>query len=159
MAITVLPTDLAEFAGPIGENTGKAGVRQAGVGGAAAAIEAAAESPAAVDAVFGIGIEAESVLGLEDVKRRELVAGAPEQFCAEEERMVDGAAERLPTKSGIRAVEIREEKGRIGGGAAERRAAGGGMRGVEIREEKGRIESCANGGVVVTAGGGSAEIE
>src|SRR6266571_281100 len=133
MAITVLPTDLAEFAGPIGENTGKTGVRQTGVGGAAAAIKATAESPAAVDAVFGIGIEAESVLGLEDVKRRELVAGAPEQFCAEEERMVDGAAERLPTKSGIRAVEIREEKG--------------------------RIERCANGGIVVTAGVGGAEIE
>src|SRR5260370_870673 len=130
MAITVLPTDLAEFAGPIRENTGKTGVREAGVGGAAAAIEAAAESPAAVDAVFGIGIEAESVLGLENIKRRQLVAGAPEQFCAEEERMVDGATERLPTKSGIRTVEIREEKG--------------------------RIESCADGGIVVTAGvGGS----
>src|SRR3989441_3961529 len=133
MAITVLATDLAELAGTIGENTGKAGVRQTGVGGAAAAIEAAAEGPAAVDAVFGIGIEAESVLGLENIKRRQLVAGAPEQFCAEEERMVDGAAERLPTKSGIRAVEIREEKG--------------------------RIESCANGGIVVTAGVGGPEIE
>src|SRR6266566_5097434 len=133
MAITVLPTDLAELAGPIGENTGKTGVRQAGVGGAAAAIEAAAKSPAAVDAVFGIGIVAESVLGLENIKRRQLVAGAPEQFCAEEERMVDGAAERLPTKSGIRAVEIREKKG--------------------------RIERCANGGIVVTAGVGGPEIE
>src|SRR6266404_2509268 len=75
MAITILATDLAELARPIGENTGKTSVRQAGVGGAAAAIEAAAESPPAVDAVLSIGIEAEGVLGLEDVKRRELAAG------------------------------------------------------------------------------------
>src|SRR5260370_5670556 len=133
MAVTILATDLAELAGPIGENTGKTSVRQTGVGGAAAAIKAAAEGPAAVDAVFGIGVQTKSVLGLENVKRRQLVAGAPEQFCAEEERMVDGAAERLPTKSGIRTVEIREEKG--------------------------RIESCADGGIVVTAGVGGTEIK
>src|SRR5260370_35954757 len=130
MAITILATDLAEFAGPVSEDARKAGVRQSSVGGAAAAIEASAKSPAAINAVFGVGIEAESVLGLEKVKRRQLVAGAPEQFCAEEERMVDGAAERPPTDGGIRTVEIREEKG--------------------------RIESCADGGIVVTAGvGGS----
>src|SRR5213083_1184998 len=92
MAITILATDLAELAGPIGENTGKTSVRQVGVGGATAAIEAAADSPAAIDAVFGIGIETESVLGLKDVKRRKLVAGAPEEFVAEEEGVVDGAA-------------------------------------------------------------------
>src|SRR5439155_26565169 len=39
MAITILATDLAELAGPIGENTGKTSVRQVGVGGATAAIE------------------------------------------------------------------------------------------------------------------------
>src|SRR6266702_5377743 len=91
------------------------------------------ESPAAIQAVFGIGIQAEGVLGFEKVERSELISSAPEEFRPEEERMVDGAAERLPTKSGIRAVEIREEKG--------------------------RIESCADGGIVVTAGVGGAEIE
>src|SRR5258708_15901107 len=69
MAITILATDLAEFAGPIGENTGKTGVRQAGARGAAAAIESAANSPAAVDAGFRIGIEAQSMLSLESGQR------------------------------------------------------------------------------------------
>src|SRR5207244_12138017 len=93
-------------AGPIGENTGKTSVRQAGVGGAAAAVETATDSPAAIDAIFGIGIEAESVLGLKNVKRRKLVAGAPEEFSAEQERMVDGAAERLPTERGVGGIEV-----------------------------------------------------
>src|SRR5258706_3159225 len=82
MAITILATDLAELARPIGENTGKTSVRQAGVGGAAAAIEAAAESPPAVDAGLSIGIKTQGGLGLEDVKRRELVPGAPEEIVA-----------------------------------------------------------------------------
>src|SRR5438132_4836015 len=133
MAITILATDLAKLAGPIGENTGKTGVRQAGIGGAAAAVEAAAQSPAAVDAIFGIGIEAESVLGLEDVKRRKLVPDAPEQFRAEEERMVDGAAERLPTKRGVSGIEVREEICRVKGGAAD---AGSGVAAGVGGEEK-----------------------
>src|SRR5882724_11805541 len=74
MSVAILATDLAELAGPIGEDTGKTGVRQAGIRSAATAIEAAAKSPAAVDAVFGVGIEAECVLGLENVERRQLVA-------------------------------------------------------------------------------------
>src|SRR6266403_1079638 len=119
MAVTILATDLAELAGPIGENTGKTGVRQVGICGAAAAVEAAPDSPAAVDAIFRIGIEPESVLGLENVKRRKLVAGAPEQFRAEEERMVDGAAERLPTKGGVSGIEVGQEICRVKGSAAD----------------------------------------
>src|SRR6266446_1323289 len=109
MAIAILATDLAEFAGPVGENTGKTCVRQAGVGGAAAAIEASANSPAAVEAVFRIGIKAESMRGLENVKRRQLVASAPEEFGAEEERMVDGPAERFPAERGIGGIEVGEK--------------------------------------------------
>src|SRR3989449_10478316 len=133
MAITILATDLAELAGPIGENTGKTSVRQVGICGAAAAIEAAAESPAAVDAVFGIGIEAESVLGLESVGQGNLIACAPKEFGAEEERMVDGAAERLPTESGVGGIKVGQE---ICG-----------------------IKGCADARVVVAAGVGSAEID
>src|SRR2546427_610055 len=92
MAIAILATDLAELAGPIGENTGKTSVRQVGICGAAAAIEATAESPAAVYAGFGIGIEAESVLGLEGVGQGKLIAGAPKEVGAGEERIVDGGA-------------------------------------------------------------------
>src|SRR5690242_19239537 len=134
MAVTILPTDLTKLAGPIGENTGKTSVRQASVGGAAAAIEAATDGPAAVDAILGIGVEAESVLGLENVKRRKLVAGAPEEFCAEKERMVDGTAEGFPTKSGIGGIEVGQK-----------------IRGVKNR--------AADPGSVVAAGVGTAEID
>src|SRR2546422_9809035 len=64
MAIAILATDLAELAGPIGENTGKTSVRQVGICGAAAAIEATAESPAAVAGGFRLGREGGSVAGL-----------------------------------------------------------------------------------------------
>src|SRR2546426_8942762 len=100
MAIAILATDLAELAGPIGENTGKTSVRQVGICGAAAAIEATAESPAAVYAGFGIRIEAERMLGLGNIKGGELGSSAPEKFGAEEERKGDGAAGRPPTERG-----------------------------------------------------------
>src|SRR5260370_2375260 len=121
MAITILATDVAELAGPIGENTGKTGVRQAGIRSAAAAIEAATKCPAAVDAVFGVGVKAESVLGLEDVGvgQGNLVAGAPKEFVAEEEGVVDGAAERLPTESGISGIKVGQEISRIKGSAPD----------------------------------------
>src|SRR5437899_2947845 len=134
MAITILATNLAKLAGPIGENTGKTSVRQAGVGGAAAAVETATDSPAAIDAIFGIGIEAESVLGLKNVKRRKLVAGAPEEFSAEQERMVDGAAERLPTESGVSRIKVGQK-----------------IRGVKNR--------AADAGGVVAASVGTAEVD
>src|SRR5439155_12162746 len=121
MAITILATDLAELAGPIGEDTGKTGVRQAGIRSAAAAIEAATKCPAAVDAVFGVGVKAESVLGLEDVGvgQGNLVASAPKEFVAEEEGVVDGAAERLPTESGISGIKVGQEISRIKGSAPD----------------------------------------
>src|SRR5437762_8396741 len=52
MAVTILATDLAELTRPIRQNTGKTGVRQTSVGGPGAAVEAATDGPAAVDAVF-----------------------------------------------------------------------------------------------------------
>src|SRR2546425_13263096 len=98
MAITILATDLAELAGPIGENTGKTSVRQVGICGAAAAIEAAAESPAAGDAGLRLGEKGESGLGLEGGWQGKLIACAPKKVWAGEERMGDGAAERLATE-------------------------------------------------------------
>src|SRR6266436_698078 len=133
MPEAVLPADLAELAGPIGEDSGKAGVRQICVGGMAAAVKAAADGPAAVGAVFGIGIEAEGMLGLEKSSGRNLIARAPEKFIAEEEGVVDGAAQGLPAESGIGAVEIGEETG--------------------------SIENGADAGIVVAAGVGNPEIE
>src|SRR3989442_998403 len=131
MAIAILAPDLAELAGPIGENTGKTSVRQVGICGAAAAIEAAAESPAAVDAGLRLGGKAERGLGLEGVGQGNLIAWAPKEFGAEEERMVDGAAERLPTESSVGGIKV----------------------GQEI------CKGCADARVVVAAGVGSAEID
>src|SRR4029077_14793276 len=68
VAEAVLPTDLAEFTGPIGKYAGKAGVRQIGGGGVAAAIKASAYRSATIQTIFAGCIHAESMLGLEDVK-------------------------------------------------------------------------------------------
>src|SRR5882672_1522124 len=133
MPEAVLPADLAELAGPIGEDSGKAGVRQICVGGMAAAVKAAADGPAAVGAIFGVRIEAEGMLSLEKSGGRDLVARTPEKFIAEEEGVVDGPAQWLPTESGVGAVEIREETR--------------------------RIESRADAGIVVAASVGNPEIE
>src|SRR5256885_6360308 len=52
-------TDLTELARPVGENTGKAGVRQVSVGGVAGAVKASTDGPAPVHAIIGRGIQAE----------------------------------------------------------------------------------------------------
>ena len=89
VAEAVLAADLTELAGPIGEDSGKTGVRQICVGGVATAVKAATDGPAAIGPVLSIGIEAEGMLRLEKVGRRNLVARAPEKFVAEEEGMKD----------------------------------------------------------------------
>jgi hypothetical protein len=83
MTETVLPTDLTKFAGPIGENSRKTGVCQTRIGRMPAAVKSAAKCPPAVDAVLGIGIEAECMLSLESIGRGELIPGAPEEFVSE----------------------------------------------------------------------------
>jgi len=65
MPEAVLAADLAELARPIGEDSGKAGIRQICIRCMTAAVKAAADSPAAIGAVFGIGIQTEGMLGLE----------------------------------------------------------------------------------------------
>src|SRR4029453_15907260 len=114
MTVTILTADLAELAGPIREDTGKAGIRQGGVVGVTAAIEAATNGPAAVEAVFGVRVHAERLLRLERVGRGNLGGCAPEQFGAEEEGVVDGAAQWLPAERGVGSIEIGEKPGGIG---------------------------------------------
>src|SRR4029077_459554 len=111
MAIAILSTDLAELARPVGQDTRKTSVGETRAVGVAAAIKASADSPAAIETVFGVSVHAESVLRLENVGGRELVACAPEEFGAEEERVVDGAAERLPAQRGIGGIKIGQECG------------------------------------------------
>src|SRR5260370_7572221 len=113
MAITVLATDVAEFGGPVGDDARKTGVRQAGVRGTAAAIETSAKRPAAIDAVFGVRIQAEGVLRLENGERRgrELIPSAPEEFGTKHEGFVDSAAEGLPADSGIGGIQGGQEIG------------------------------------------------
>src|SRR5260370_30621492 len=83
--------------------------------------------------MLGVGIEAGSVLGLENIKRRKVVAGAPEEFVAEEEGMVDGAAERFPTE--------------------------GGIGGINVGQKIFGIRGSADSGSIVAAGVGTAEID
>src|SRR6266436_330294 len=135
MTEAVLPTDLAELARPIRQNTGKAGIRQTGIGGVATAVEASADGPAAIHAVFRGGVHAKSMLRLEKIRDcgRELVTRAPEKLGTEQEGFVDSAAERLP---------------------AERRVSA-----IQIGEKSRRIEGRADASIVVTACVGDAEIE
>src|SRR5882724_11751059 len=109
--ITVLRTDLTKLARPIGENTGKAAVRQVGVRGVAGAVKTSPDGPAPVHAVIRRGIQAERMLRLERVQRRELIAVAPEEFGAEEQRIVNGTAERLPAKRCGGSVKAGDEGG------------------------------------------------
>src|SRR6266850_4439367 len=83
MPEAVLAADLAELAGPVGEDSGKAGIRQICIRCVTAAVKAATDGPAAVGAVFGVGIETEGMLGLENSGGRNLVARAPEKLIAE----------------------------------------------------------------------------
>src|SRR5207249_3183071 len=71
MAVAILSTDLAELAGPVGQDTRKAGVGETRVVGVAAAIKASADSPAAIETVFGVSVHAESVLCLKNFGGRE----------------------------------------------------------------------------------------
>src|ERR1700730_668931 len=113
MPIAVLPADLAELTGPIGKYAGKACVRQMGIGGVAAAIEAPAYGPAPVQTVFRRRVHSKGMLRLENIKRRQLVARAPEELRAEEEVFVDGASQGLPAKRRVRTIEVGEKGGRI----------------------------------------------
>src|SRR5205823_9101216 len=92
--VAVLSPNLAKLARPIGKNSGKAGVRQIGLRGSPAAVEASAHGPAAVEPVFRRRIHSKSVLRLEREKRGKLVPRAPKHFRAEQKILVNGAAQR-----------------------------------------------------------------
>src|SRR6266481_8326837 len=111
MTEAVLPTDLAELARPIRQDTGKAGIRQTGIGGVATAVEASADGPAAIDAVFRVGVHAKSMLRLKKSRdrKRELVTRAPEELGAEQEGIVDSAAQRLPAECRVSAIQISQK--------------------------------------------------
>ena len=85
MPVAILATDLAELAGPVGQDTRKARVGEIAVVRVAAAVEASADGPAAIEAIFGVSIHAECVLCFENGGGRELVAGAPEKFRAKQQ--------------------------------------------------------------------------
>src|SRR5713101_652076 len=101
-AEAILAANLAELAGPIGEIGG---------GGAAAAVKAPTDGPAAVRAVIHGRVETEGALDLEEFCGGELVALAPEKFGAPDNGVVDGAAQGLPAERGISAVKIGEGVG------------------------------------------------
>src|SRR5262245_3570218 len=102
MPVAILPTDLAELARPVRQNTGKARVRQARVGRSPAAVKASPNRPAPVRAILRRRVQAKGVLCLENAGRRKLIPRAPEQLGTEQERMINGAAQRLPAKRRVR---------------------------------------------------------
>src|ERR1700682_2201966 len=109
MPVTILPANLAELTGPVSKDRGKARICEMRIGCMAGAIEASADGPAAIEAIFGGRVHAESVLGFEKAEWGELVARAPEEFIAEKERVIDGAAQGPPANGGVRAIEVGEE--------------------------------------------------
>src|ERR1700730_19143227 len=111
MPEAVLAADLTELARPVGNNTGKAGVGQMSIAGTAAPIEAPPDGPAAIHTVFGRGVQAKSVLRLENAEWRELIARAPEQLRAEQEILINGATQWLPAEGSVRSVQVGEETG------------------------------------------------
>src|SRR5438034_11183722 len=108
MPEAVLPPDLAKLARPICQDTGNAGVRQAGIGGVAAAVEPSADGPTAIYAVFRRGVHAKGVFCLKKSRdrSRKLVARAPDQLGTEQTGTVDCAAQRFPAARRVSAVEI-----------------------------------------------------
>src|SRR5215468_1288217 len=132
MSVAILRTDLAELAGPIGEDTGKPGVRQIGVNGVARAVKTATERPTAIQAVFRRGIQPERMLDLKNVQWRKLVAIAPEKFGAEKERFVNCAAQRLPAERRVRTIKIGGEVFRIECGVNSSIVVAAGVRNPEI---------------------------
>src|SRR5713226_6431315 len=105
MSEAVLAADLAEFAGPIRKDTGKTRVGEVAIGGVAAAVKAPAHGPAAIDTIFSRRVHSEGVRSLENAECRQLVAGAPEEFRAEQEILVNGAPQRLPAQGRIGSVK------------------------------------------------------
>ena len=85
MTVAILATDLAELARPVSQDTRKAAVSKVAIVGMAAAIEAAADGPATIQAIFGVSIHAKRVLRLKDSGGRELIVRAPEKLSPEEE--------------------------------------------------------------------------
>src|SRR2546423_468141 len=80
MPEAVLSADLAELAGPIGKNTGKAGVGEVGGRGLTAAVKPPANGPTAIQTIFRGRVHAEGVLSLESIEGGELVASAPDHL-------------------------------------------------------------------------------
>src|SRR5437763_14949742 len=108
MPEAVLPADLAKLARPIREDTGNAGVRQAGIGGVAAAVEPSADGPTAIYAVFRRGVHAKGMFCLEKTRERsrKLVARASDKPGTAQRVIVDGATRRYRAERRVSAAEI-----------------------------------------------------
>src|SRR5436853_6668513 len=101
-SVAVLGANLVELARPVGHHRRKAIIGQPRIRGVAAAVKAAAHSPAAVHAIVERRIQAEGVLRLKYISWRELIARAPDKLVPEQNRVVDGAVQRFPAERGIR---------------------------------------------------------
>src|SRR5205823_10141162 len=93
---------------PKREDTGNHGVRQAGIGDVAAAVEPSADGPTAIYAVYRRGVHAKGMFCLEKTRERsrKLVARAPDQLRTEQKGIVDSATQRFPAERRVSAVAI-----------------------------------------------------
>src|SRR5215470_12418611 len=97
----VLSPHLAKLARPIGEHDRSTLVGQGGELTAIGMVIPAAHEPASRELVITRCEEPESTL-----LRRRLLALAPDELAASDERMVDRAPQRLPAQGGINPVEL-----------------------------------------------------
>src|SRR5581483_246520 len=101
---TVLATDLAEFAGPVGQSGCKSLVGESGQPAPVRPVKTRAGKPAPRKLVVSGSVKPERTLF-----RRELLSLAPYEFAASHERMIDGTPQRLPSQGRVNAVELSDE--------------------------------------------------
>src|SRR5437764_179547 len=102
--VAKLTTKLGKFTGPVGQHQRPALVGEIGLTGAVAPIETSAKKPTARKLIVGRAVKAEGAL-----LRRKLLALAPNELAARNERVIDGTLQRLPAQRGIHTVETADE--------------------------------------------------
>src|ERR1700693_2019755 len=101
---TILSSNLAELARPVCQDRRTAFICEVGLARPIRPIIASAQEPPAVKLVLSRGVHTEGTL----LKRR-LLALAPYEFAASDERVVNSAPQRLPPPRGIHTVQARDE--------------------------------------------------
>src|ERR1700682_6434026 len=100
---TILSPNLTEFARPASPDRRAAFICKVGLARAIRPVVASAHEPSTVKLVLSRRVHTEGTL----LKWR-LLALAPDEFAASDERVVDSAPQRLPAHRGIHAIQARD---------------------------------------------------